>query len=90
MKVLEILQAQVVNEEALTNQLKQMDWNYEYAESAGRQRRGHAAMAQLENNLYEFWKRNPTRALELWVKHSPFGKEGVTPSFIMRMEAMGK
>lgn len=90
MKVMEILQAQPVTEENLVTRLKNTDWNYEFAESSSRQRKGHQAMAILEEQMYTFWKKNPDRAVELWVKHSPFGIEGVTPSFIMRMEAMRK
>lgn len=85
MKVFEILQ-QNVTEETLATRLKSFDWKYEFAEDVRRQQRGHQAMMQLEAQMYEFWKKNPERACELWVKYSPFGKPGVTPSFILRLE----
>jgi CRISPR/Cas system-associated protein Csm6 len=89
MKVFEILQTKV-NEETLTARLKGFDWKYEFADDVRRQNRGHQAMIQLEAMVYEFWKQNPERACELWVKHSPFGRPGVTPSFILRLEQEGK
>ena len=89
MKVSDILQ-NVVTEENLANRLKNFDWKYEFAEDIRRQNRGHKAMMEVEALMYEFWKKNPDRALELWTKYSPYGKPGVTPSFILRLEQEGK
>lgn len=89
MKVSEILQGPVT-EEIVASRLKNFDWKYEFAEDIRRQQRGHQAMLQLESQVYEFWKQNPERAITLWTKHSPYGKEGVTPSFILRLESQGK
>lgn len=89
MKVFEILQPQAVSEEVLAARLKGFDWKYEFSEDVRRQMRGHKQMAELEMMMFEFWKRNPDRAIELWAKYTPYGKEGVTPSFIIRMESQG-
>ena len=88
MKVFEILQqCPPVSEENLINSLKGFDWKYEFSDDNRRQQRGHKAMNILENMVFQFWKTDPNRAIELWNSYSPYGKDGVTPSFIIRLES---
>lgn len=92
MKLFEILQndASDVTEENLITRLKNFDWKYEFAEDAGRQRRGGQAMNILENAVYKLWKKNPDLAIEIWNSYSPQGSPGTVPSFILRLESQDR
>lgn len=87
MKVFEILGPAAISEEALIKRLKTFDWKYEFSDDIGRINRGNRDLDLLENAMYEFWKKSPERAIELWNTYSPVGKPGVIPSFIFRMES---
>ena len=92
MKVFEILRSNesAITEEALITQLKKFDWQYEFAEDARRQRKGHQQMNVLENMVYQLWKSNPEKAVHLWNTYSPYGNDGITPSFILRLQSQDR
>ena len=88
MKVSDLLTtAPVVNEEFLSERIKQADWKYEFSEDDRRQVRGERAMLDLERLVFEFWKKNPVRAVELWNTQSPCGARDktVVPGFIFKL-----
>lgn len=88
MKVFEVLQKDAVSlpEGELEERLSRFDWKYEFADSSYQRAKGQRELELLENQVYQLWKRQPERALELWQAHCPWSVVGATPSFIRRLE----
>lgn len=103
MKVIDILPeqaAQHINENQLISRMKSVDWNYEFDTSIFRQSKMAKEVDLIESLIYQLWKQKPERALQIWNTHcplhdSPYGlnspdNEIVTPSFLMRRQALEK
>ena len=73
----------ITEEEALIHQLETADWKAEFSDNVDRIDRGVRHMAKVENWVYQFWRRHPERAIELWNQYSPASAPGITPSFII-------
>jgi hypothetical protein len=82
-------QAQLpLTEELIIDRIKTADWKYEFSDDERRMRKGHQAMERLEGMVFEYWKENPDKAVELWNTYSPAKapKKDIVPSFIFRMQ----
>jgi len=90
MKVSEVLSTEnpQVTEEQVLGRLTKIDWRYEFSDDFRRISSGQRDMEILENMVYEFWKTNPERAVELWNGHCPFvpADKTSTPVFILRRQ----
>jgi hypothetical protein len=91
MKVFEILRndTPAATEQQIIERMKGFDWKYEFAEDDRRVKRGQKELELLENLVYQFWKINPDRAVQIWNTYSPGLSEAntVVPSFIFRLQA---
>ncbi len=93
MKVFEILRNDILppSEKELVAALKKMNWNYEFADDDFDRKRGEKMMEHLENMVYQSYKIDPEKTLELWKKLCPYAKkldESVIPDFILRFQAI--
>jgi len=94
MKVFEILRddVQKVTEQQVIDRMVAFDWKYEFSDNVSRMAWGQRELELIENQVYQLWKQNPARAVELWNTHSPGAPEdkSVEPSFIFRLQAQEK
>jgi hypothetical protein len=95
MKVIDILPkgaAQNVNEEQLISKMKSVDWNYEFNTNLSKLAKASKEIDVIENLVYQLWKQKPDRAINIWNTFCPDtpNNEIVTPSFLMRFQALGK
>lgn len=90
MKVSEVLSTEIpqITEEQILSRIKKIDWRYEFSDDIRRLSSGQREMEMIENSVYEFWKLNPTRAVEIWNEHCPFvpADKTATPVFILRKQ----
>jgi hypothetical protein len=94
MKVFEILRDDVktVTEQEVIARMRAFNWSYEYDESFARQAWGARELELIENMVYQLWKNEPDRAVQIWnenVDTAPADKT-VVPSFIFRLQAQEK
>jgi hypothetical protein len=68
MKLSELIQ----NEAKVTELLKGTEWLAE-----------DRSVALAEEAIYELWKIDHAKAIELWEKHVPFAAKGILPEFIV-------
>jgi hypothetical protein len=91
MKLLEVLRRDVkpVSEEQVILRLQAFDWRYEFADDFRRISAGQREMQVIENIVYQLWKINPARAVQIWNEHCPYVHEDKsrTPSFIYRLQS---
>ena len=91
MKVFEVLRTDIapVAEKSLISRLKSFDWKYEFSNDFMKRAVCEREMESLENQIYQLWKQNPDRAVELWNKYCPYVPEdkNITPSFIFRLQS---
>ena len=91
MKVHELFGAQqddtrLYSEQELVNALQLHDWMAEYSDNDFRINRATKNLARLEESVYQLWKVNPSTAITMWKKYTPYGnymQEGVVPGFII-------
>jgi hypothetical protein len=76
-----------LTEEVVADRIKNADWMYEFCDDTRRQERGQLEMDRLESMVFEYWKQNPEKAVELWNTLSPVGARDkkMVPSFIVRL-----
>lgn len=91
MKVFELLRNNVamVTEQQIIDKLRVFDWQYEFSEDARRVSRGSRELELLENMIYNLWKTNPVRAVQIWNENAPGFQSAkvVMPSFIFRLQS---
>lgn len=94
MKVFDILrkESQSLTEGQIINRLKTFDWKYEFSDNVSRMARGQLEHELIENMVYQFWKKNPDRAIAIWNEHSEERASDKTtvPSFILRLASKDK
>lgn len=80
--------APVVTKDFLIDAIKTADWKYEFSDDERRQKNGQKKMHRLEQSVFNFYKRDPREAVEIWNTHAPCGSSDKTtiPEFIMRMD----
>ena len=93
MKVFEILRDDipVPSEVELRAALSKVNWSYEFDESEYVRRAGQRVMEKIENMVYQSYKVDPQKTMEIWKNYCPWSKkldEAVIPDFIFRFEAM--
>lgn len=86
MKLFE-LRSLPLTEETIAERIRKADWMYEFSDDERRQERGEREMSKLESMVFEYWKQNPDKAVELWNTLSPVGARDkkMVPSFILRL-----
>lgn len=89
MKVFEILRDDValVGEEQLEKRLASFDWKYEFSDDTFRLAKGQQELELIENLVYRFWKKEPSKAISLWNKYAGVQEQDSVPSFIYRLQA---
>ena len=92
MRVSDILSICFVEEEQLISKMKRFDWKYEFSENTNHIKKCEQELTLIENSVYQIWKTNPTRAINLWNQYCPIIPEGefVQPSFIFKLQAQEK
>jgi len=82
------LQSRPLTEETIAEKIRKADWMYEFSDDERRQERGRLEMERLESMVFEYWKKNPEKAVELWNTLSPVGARDklTTPSFIVELD----
>lgn len=93
MKVFELLRDDipVPTEAELCAALAKMNWSYEFDDSEYVRRSGQKMMEKIENMVYQSYKVNPNKTMEIWNKYCPWSErldEVVVPDFIFRFGAM--
>jgi hypothetical protein len=91
MKVFEILRDDVksVTEQQVIDRMQAFDWKYEFSDDVTRIAWGGRELELIENMVYQLWKKNPDRAVQIWNEHCPMAPsdKAVAPSFIFRLQA---
>lgn len=94
MKVFEILRDDVplVTEEQVIDRMKSFDWKYEFSDDVSRITWGMRELEIIENMVYQLWKNNPEKAVQIWNEHSAASPsdKSVEPSFIFRLAEQEK
>lgn len=90
MKVFEILRRDVkcVTEEEIKERMSRFNWHYEFSEDVTKLAAGMRELELIENMIYQLWKTNPEKAIQLWNTLSPDSPadKTVVPSFIFRLQ----
>lgn len=90
MLVLEVLCKEVkpVSEQEVIKRLSAFDWGYEFADDFRRISNGQRELQIIENIVYQLWKINPDKAVQLWNEFCPYVCEDkmTTPSFIFKLQ----
>lgn len=91
MKVQDILQAPTqTNDKNIEESLKKFNWRYEFSDDLSEIQKGTQKLALIENQIYNIWKKNPDKAIDLWNKYCPWSQKSGTPIFLLRLEAQEK
>lgn len=89
MKLFELTRATapVVTEETVRQQIQEFDWSFEFSQDEWRQTRGQKKLIELEKMVFEFWKKDPVKAVTIWNETAPCGlpNSNTIPEFIIRM-----
>lgn len=89
MKLFEITRtkAPVVTEETIKKQIQEFDWTFEFSQDEWIQDRGQKKLIELEKTVFEFWKKDPVKAVQVWNNFAPCGlpNTNTIPEFIIRM-----
>jgi hypothetical protein len=88
MKVFEVLRKDLdaISEEEIASRLSRFNWDYEFQPNL---RKNLKELEILENLVYQVWKKNPEKAVQLWNENTPYSQNDKTivPSFIFRLQA---
>jgi hypothetical protein len=91
MKVFEILRPEIkpASKTQIVERMKKFDWKFEFSDDVGKIRDNLCELEVVENLVYQYWKKNPDEAVEMWWKYGEKAKfdRSVTPSFILRLKA---
>ena len=91
MKVFEILRndVKVLTEQQVIDRMKRFDWMYEFSDNAAQLSAGNRELELIENMVYQLWKINPDKTVQLWNTHCPDTPtdKTIVPSFILRLKA---
>jgi hypothetical protein len=91
MKVFEVLRKDLdaISEEEIASRLNRFNWDYEFQPNL---RKNLKELEILENLVYQVWKKNPEKAVQIWNENTPYSQKDKTivPSFIFRLQAQDK
>lgn len=93
MRVFELLRDDITapSDAELVSMLKTVNWNYEFDDNERVRTRGAKMMEQIENSVYQAFKVNPDKTLNIWKTFCPWAKkldESIIPDFIQRFQTI--